>query len=151
MRRIQLFSLLLTFLAAGFDLQAGPAKVVKVLPHRLDREGRHTLSPSLYERDAYQDRLRKHPEECLGLRFDVQWKAEPGAALKLRVELRGAQGRDSTKAMIEGNAIKRGSFSEWSAATLQGDEFRKFGDLVAWRATLWQGDLMVAEQKSFLW
>jgi hypothetical protein len=150
-RWIKLLSLLLGSLAAVSELHAAPVKVVKVLPHHLDREGRHTLSPSLYDRDAYQDHLRKHPEQCSGLRFDVQWKAPPGAAVKLRVELRGSQGRDSTKAVIETNLVKRGSFSEWSAATLTGDEFKKFGDLVAWRATLWQDDLMVAEQKSFLW
>ena len=42
-------------------------KVVKVLPHYLDLEGRHTLSPSLYERDAYQAVLRQHPERRSGI------------------------------------------------------------------------------------
>jgi hypothetical protein len=150
-RPIPLLSLLLTFLTAGPGLHAGTVKLVKVLPHRLDRDGRHTLSPSLYERDAYQDHLRKHPELCSGLRFDVQWKAERGSALKLRVEMRGSQGRDTTKAVIESIAVKRGSFSEWAAVTLKDDEFKKLGELVAWRATLWAGDQVVAEQKSFLW
>ena len=151
MRSITLLPLLLAWLGLAPGLQAAPAKLVKVLPQRLDREGRHTLSPSLYERDAYQDHLRKHPEACSGLRFDVQWKALPGAVLLLRVEMRGAQGKDETKAVIEANVVKRGVFSKWSAATLWGDEFKKFGDLVAWRATLWDGSLMVAEQKSLLW
>ena len=37
---------------------ARPGKISKVLPHWLDLQGRHTLSPSLLERDAYQAKLR---------------------------------------------------------------------------------------------
>ena len=150
-RWIKLVPILFALLLPGVDLFAATAKVVKVLPHRLDRAGRHTLSPSLYERDAYQDHLRKRPEECSGLRFDVQWKADPGAALKLRVEMRGSLGKDSTQAMLESNVTRRGLFSQWSAITLEGEDFKKFGELVAWRATLWDGDVRVGEQKSFLW
>jgi hypothetical protein len=32
-----------------------------------------------------------------------------------------------------------------------GDEYKKLGELVAWRVTLWDGDKLLAEQKSFLW
>ena len=34
---------------------------------------------------------------------------------------------------------------------LEGEEYKKFGELVAWRVTLWDGDKQVGEQKSFLW
>lgn len=130
---------------------AASARVIKVLPHLLDREGRHTLSPSLYERDAYQARLRQHPELRAGLRFDVQWKARPFAELKLRVELRGANGKDPTSATLE-ERVKPGSvFSKWSAVKLAGEEYKKFGDLVAWRVSLWNGATMIGEQSSFLW
>ncbi|RME89825.1 MAG: hypothetical protein D6766_14185, partial [Verrucomicrobia bacterium] len=56
----------LVLLAAGC---AGPSggRIAKVLPHWLDREGRHALAPSLFERDAYQHHLRTHPEERGGL------------------------------------------------------------------------------------
>jgi hypothetical protein len=37
---------------------AKPAKIVKVLPHYVDLEGRIALAPSLFERDAYQAVLR---------------------------------------------------------------------------------------------
>jgi hypothetical protein len=29
--------------------------------------------------------------------------------------------------------------------------YRQFGELIAWRATLWDDDKLLSEQKSFLW
>src|SRR5690348_1436186 len=68
--------LMVTVAAFAFDAEAAGARIIKVLPHLLDRDSRHTLSPSLYERDAYQSFLRKNADQCAGLRFDVQWKAK---------------------------------------------------------------------------
>ena len=39
------------------------AKVIKALPQFLDQQGQSALSPSLFDRDAYQACLRKHPSE----------------------------------------------------------------------------------------
>jgi hypothetical protein len=130
---------------------AAPAKIKKVLTFYLDQEGRQSLSPSLYDRDAYQAELRNHPAKRSGLRFDVQWNASTRAPLRLRVEMRGAKGTESTKAVVETTVAKRGLFSRWEKLPLVGEDYGKFGELVAWRATLWQGDLMVGERKSFLW
>ena len=75
--RTRLLTLSLLFWAAFcLGVHAGPAKILKVLPQYLDEEGRHALSPSLYERDAYQYFLRKNPSKRGGLRFDVNWKAK---------------------------------------------------------------------------
>ena len=49
------------------------SRISKVLPHLLDKQGLHTLSPSLLERDAYQAQLRSNPDQCSGIRFDVKW------------------------------------------------------------------------------
>ena len=54
--------LLVTTLASVEASSARVARITKVLPHLLDDKGRHTLSPSLYERDAYQAELRKNPD-----------------------------------------------------------------------------------------
>ena len=134
--------------AQGF---AAPAKIKKVLWFHLDKEGRQSLSPSLFDRDAYQAELRANPAKRSGLRFDVQWVGPSGADLVLRVEMRGAIGTTNTTSMIQGRLKKRGPFSRWSQLKLAGDDYRKLGELVAWRATLHQGDLQVAEHKSFLW
>jgi len=34
---------------------------------------------------------------------------------------------------------------------MTGEEYKKFGELSAWRASLWDGDKPIAEQASFLW
>jgi len=139
----------------GSAVRAGetPARIVKVLPHRLDLRGRHAISPSLYERDAYQAYLRRNPKECSGLRFDVQWKAklDKPAELKLRLEVLTSQGSGSKPLVLEQAVTARSRRSKWSALTLAGEEFRRVGEPVAWRASLWDQDRLLAEQKSFLW
>src|SRR5262249_50618017 len=129
-------------------------KVIKVLPHYLDLDGLHALTPSLYERDAYQSFLRQHPEKRSGLRVDVQWKAHGPSQtpLKLRVELRGSiKNQRLTQAVLEKEVHPGGWFSHWLSLPLTGEEFKNFGDLTAWHATLWDGDRLLSEQKSFLW
>lgn len=147
-----LCALLLSTLGAA----AASARIIKVLPHFLDQEGRHALSPSLYDRDAYQAKLREHPELRSGMRFDVQWRARIGrpATLKLRLELRGsARGDLPTQTTLETTVRvgRAGVGGGWARLQLTGEEYRKFGDLTAWRATLWDGETLLAEQKSFLW
>jgi len=146
---------MIMLLAFGFcstsSTVAAPAKVKKVLSFYLDNQGRQSLSPSLYDRDAYQAELRRKPAERSGLRFDVQWNAATLAPLTLRVEARGAKGLDTTRVVTEKDVRKKGFFSRWTSLAVTGDEYKKFGELVAWRATLWQGNVLVSEQKSFLW
>jgi hypothetical protein len=136
-----------------FDLQAASAKIIKVLPQYLDWEGRRALSPSLYERDAYQDHLRKHPAERSALRFLVQWKAGKSAPanLNLRVEIRGSKETQGKDIVLERSVKRKAWLSTWSSVTLEGDEFQRAGEVVAWRVSLWQGDQLLADQKSFLW
>jgi hypothetical protein len=136
-----------------FPLDAADARIIKVLPHYLDLEGRHALSPSLYERDAYQEVLRKNPTQRSALRFDIQWKARgvPAAKLKLRLELRTSKNFLLKPLVAEQPVKKRRWLSRWSALKVSGEEFKQMGELLAWRATLWDGEKLLAEQKSFLW
>ncbi len=153
MRRRFFLTLLCCLLAAPSFAIAGSGRVLKVLPHFLDAQGRHSLSPSLYDRDAYQAFLRHHPERRSGLRFDVQWKARGfDTPLKLRIELRGtAKGDLPSQVVLDQEVKPDGWFSHWTALSLMGEEYRKFGDVTAWRVTLWDGDQLLGEQKSFLW
>lgn len=128
-----------------------PARVVKVLPHLTDKQGRIALSPSLYERDAYQAHLRKTPAEQGGLRFDVQWKSILTNTFQLRVEVRGNKGNVGTTAVLQQNVKFTGFLTTWTRLHLQGEDYARIGELSAWRATIWDGDRLVAEQKSFLW
>jgi hypothetical protein len=145
---------LVWLIAFGFCLgvQAGPARIIKVLPHYLDRDGRHTRSPSLYERDAYQAHLRRHPELRSGLRFDIEWRAASARPpLKLRMELRTSQEHLTEPLILESEVKRSRWFSRWSALKVTGKQFQEMGQLIAWRATLWSGERQVAEQRSFLW
>ena len=130
-----------------------PPQIVKVLPHFLDLNGRHTVSPSLYERDAYQADLRKHPEKVSALRFDIQWKSGPHKSgnLKLRLEMIGAKSRPNEIKILEKPVTPNRWWENWSSLALTKEEFHAIGEPTAWRVTLLDGQTVIAEQKSFLW
>lgn len=142
-------------MSVWFSVQAGECKISKVLVHYLDAKGRHSLSPSLFERDAYQDHLRKNPQERSGLRYDIQWKAKakPTQAKNflLRVELRGVKQNAAHLHKIEKAVTKKGGFGNWTSLPLTGADYSSFDEIVAWKVTLWDGDVLQAEEKSFLW
>jgi len=146
-----LIAITLMLVMGGSNVEAGKARISKVLPHLLDEKGRHTLSPSLYERDAYQAHLRANPDLCKALRFDIRWAGLnlKRDALKLKVELRVSGEPNSI--VMERQIKPLGLSGSWSQITLQGEEFKQAGKIIAWRTTLWEGDQEVAELKSFLW
>lgn len=134
--------------------RATEGRIYKVLPQYVDLKGRTSLTPSLYDRDAYQAKLRKNPKERSGLAFKVQWKAEVAdtVPLKLKVEMRGvAEGEIPKEKTIELPVSQRHWYSHWATLTLTGDDYKTFGEVTAWRVTLWDGDQILGEQKSFLW
>ena len=144
--------MLIVLLGSTLAAQAATARVIKVLPHFLDKEGHESLSPSLFERDAYQLMLQKKPALRRGLRFDIQWKGVRHHQYQLRVEARGGQADGkTTQLQLQSPLRPAGFFSQWGAVVLEGDSYRKFGELVSWRVTLWEGDKLVGEQNSFLW
>lgn len=128
------------------------ARVTKVLPHYLDEKGRHTLSPSFYERDAYQDMLRRNPTKVSALRFDVRWTPPAGAgpSLKLRLELRGEK-TGAAPLILEAPVGGAGRGSQWTSLLLDKAAMEKCGAVIAWRARLYHGDGLAAEMQSFLW
>ncbi len=143
------------WLAMALPVHAGDGRVIKVLPEFLDLKGRTSLSPSLYERDAYQAVLRAHPAQCSGVRFFIQWKTK-GALwepLKVRLELRGAAAGNLPKQLVLDLPVDNIAtpFSRWTELTLSGEDYKQFGAVTAWRATLWEGARVLGEQRSFLW
>lgn len=154
MRRLFICLTLVYWFALGLPVQAATGRVIKVLPHFLDLEGHNAISPSLYDRDAYQFFLRQHPEKRSAVRFDVQWKAKGPVrdTIKLRLELRGtAQGNLPRQLVLERSVEPGGWFRHWTSLTLGGDEYKDFGEVTAWRVTLWEKERLLGEQKSFLW
>lgn len=166
MRRTGFIAILSGLLAAAFATAAAggtpqpaaapPAvtgRVLKVLPLFLDRQGHDAISPSLFDRDAYQAHLRQHTNEVSAIRVDVLWKAANAtdAKLTLRAELRGVGDGGLPRLTVLETNVTPGRLRSWTSFKLGGDQFKDFGSLVAWRATLWDGSRLLGEQKSFLW
>jgi hypothetical protein len=153
MRATLILLLTLGLFAVAHAADAVTGRVVKVLPLLLDLQGRTALSPSLFDRDAYQARLREQTNQVSALRYDVQWSAKHAGEnkLKLRVELRGIGAANLPKFKTLETEVAPGFSSRWTSLTLGGDEFKGFGAVTAWRATLWAGEQQLGEQKSFLW
>jgi hypothetical protein len=156
--RVILFLPVFFFLAfAGNELRADSTaptgRVAKVLPLLLDTNNAVAPSPSLFDRDAYQHHLLEETNAITGIRFDVLWKAHNarGLNLKLRVELQGIGTNGLPTRLVLEQTVTPRTFHHWSSLTLAGARYKNFGELAAWRATLWNGDQLLGEQKSFLW
>jgi hypothetical protein len=154
MRWILLWSFALSLAGSG-PVHAAAAKgtIVKVLPHYMDTQGRIATAPSLYERDAYQARLRHRPTECSGIRFDVQWRSQSvdRSRLRFRIELRTSKLDVAKPLTIEAPARGRGFLGRWSSLALTGSEFKEAGEIIAWKVTLLEGENTLAVKQSFLW
>jgi hypothetical protein len=148
--------LLLTGCAAGSAADRKGVRLIKVLPHYLDAQGRHTVNPSLIDRDVYQFELRQNPELRSGLRFDVLWRtwsprSQESAPVTLRLELRGSKA-PAQEPLVMTSALKaRGGYSQWARVRLTEDTYHALGELVAWRVTVWEDENLLAEERSFLW
>ena len=153
MRALLIFLVSLGLIAAAHAADAVTGRIIKVLPLFLDQQGRDATSPSLFERDAYQAHLREHTNEISALRIDVLWKATKATdeKLKIAVELRGVGAGSVPKLKTLEMDVVPGKFSQWTEIPLAGDDYKKFGTVVAWRVTLWNNGRMLGEQKSFLW
>jgi hypothetical protein len=145
----------LGLLLSALPVAGETGRVIKVLPEFLDLQGRTSISPSLYERDAYQAVLREHPERRAGIRFYVQWKTKGPiwAPLKLRIELRGVARGNLPQQLVLEEPLENtgGKYAHWARASLEGFAYKEFGAVTAWRTTLWEGNRLLSEQKSFLW
>ena len=144
----QLAAVLLLLAVLSTANAARPGKISKVLPHWLDQQGRHTLSPSLLERDTYQAKLSADRSLCSGIRFDVKWSKNTSVNVKLQLELRVT---GETKSIVLEQAINPRRRSGWDSITLDGNAFSAIGKIIAWRLRLLDGDMELAGRRSFLW
>ena len=151
-------ALLLLLLSLGVVMAAQAAdtvtgRIVKVLPFLLDQQGRNATSPSLFDRDAYQAFLREHGTNVSAVRFDVLWQATKASEenLKIAVELRGQGTNGAPRLSTLETNVAPSRFRHWAALPLAGPDYQNFGQVIAWRVTLWNGAQLLGEQKSFLW
>ena len=69
----------------------------------------------------------------------------------MRLELRGTtKGNLPGQITLETEGRVTGT-SHWAKILLDGEKYKTFGVMTAWCVTLWSGDQMAGEQKSFLW
>ncbi len=143
----------MVFLVSLLSVEAGSARVIKVLPHYLDLKGRHTLSPSLYERDAYQVQLRNNPDQVSTIRFDINWSARgiKEDNLKMKIEVRGSETSTGEIVVIEESNLKKGFLESWAKIKADREAYKKIGKVVSWKVTIFDGDTEIAHSQSFLW
>jgi hypothetical protein len=152
--RLVLFILLFCAAFAPVKAPAASGRLIKVLPQFLDLKGRNAISPSLYDRDAYQFILRQHPDRRSGLRFATQWKTKGviWGDLAIVVEMRGvAAGALPAQLTVERKVVPRRWLTTWTNVDITGDDYKTLGEITAWRVSLWEGEKFLGEQKSFLW
>jgi hypothetical protein len=154
MRRSSCYLSLLCGFALTLSAEAATGRILKVLPLFRDLKGRTALSPSLYDRDAYQAVLLQHPERRSGIRYAIEWKTSDPAwePLKVQIELRGiAQGGYPRQLVLSEPVKPSGWLGSWTDLVLEEKEYKTLGEVTAWRVTLWEGSTLLGEQKSFLW
>ncbi|HEY1490364.1 MAG TPA: hypothetical protein VGF90_04925 [Verrucomicrobiae bacterium] len=153
MHRFLMMLFLVGSLSAAAAADASTGYIVKMLPLLLDMKGHDAQSPSLYDRDAYQVYLREHTNDVSAIHFDVLWRAVNvgEAKLKLRLELHGIGPDNLPRQTTLEQSVEPHFFRHWTSIPLASDDYKKFGNVVAWRVTLWADDRMLGKQESFLW
>jgi hypothetical protein len=154
MRRSFTWLSMLVLLGLALPAEGATGRVIKVLPFLLDAQGRHSLSPSLYERDAYQAELRQNPQKRSGMLYEVHWKAKGkvSSPLKLQLELRGMAEGNIPRQLVLAKAVASGGwFGHWTGLVLSEQQYKELGEVTAWRVSLWEGERLLGEQESFLW
>ncbi|MDZ4815966.1 MAG: hypothetical protein SGI71_06830 [Verrucomicrobiota bacterium] len=128
-------------------------KIAAVKHLYLDRN----ISPGsvdLHAKYQYQDTLSKNPDQVYGKRFAIHWKGSADhdiPELIVRLELRGLKGNAPTKKTIDFTYRNWVVGSRWTEFDLVGDEYKEFGQLTAWHATVIADGQVVARKKSILW
>jgi hypothetical protein len=148
MRFLALLGLMTMLAGCGTLRSVSSDGLVKVLPHYLDENGRHSQGPLLLDRDLYQAELRSSPELIKAVRYDVSWYG--GGELKLRLEVRSSKANVKPLILEETVQAKR-LRSHWTSIEIAPEQYTALGQPESWRVTLWRGEEMIAEQKSFLW
>ena len=149
---LRIWAVLLVALVSASWAADANARIVKVLHQLVDAEGRVALAPSLFERDAYQVHLRENPELIAGSRFEIQYKAaRKGGPVRLRMEVRGSKTGLGKARLFEAEDLPSRWGKSWARIELDRAASDALGTIIAWRATLWRGDVQLAEQESFLW
>lgn len=145
--------LFLCILLVVTSVQAGSIKIFKVLPHYLDKQNRHSLSPSPFERDRYQSILRADIEKCSTIRFDIQWRNTLSDLenMSITVEIRGNKMGSEPVSFTQKLPSKKSIWSKWTKIKIPEETFHKMDGIGAWRVIIQDGEKTLQEYRSFMW
>lgn len=148
-----LFLLSILVLVRGEDVDGFSVK--KVNHEFLDLEGNATGIIGSFAAKARYQREIESTSQVSGMRFHVLWKAEssPSKGLTVKLETRGLDGnsgKETRQFWVKSYPIGS-SLDGTTVFDITGESWKKQGKMMAWRATLLQGDAVMAERKSFLW
>ena len=132
----------------------GGFAVLKVNRTLLDPLGHETdVVGNLKGEAVYQYALRHDPNRQTGARFHIKWKSPKRAErIRLVLELQGlSTTNESTRATLTANQPDMDGWAEWTTVDITGEQFKKLGEIMAWRVTLYSGDRVMAEQPSANW
>jgi hypothetical protein len=65
--------------------------------------------------------------------------------------MRGLTNNVTRTITIDKPLQKHGRFASWTEVRLEGDDFWNFGQLIAWRVSIWEGEHQLGQLQSFLW
>jgi hypothetical protein len=84
--------------------------------------------------------------------FYVRWRSAPASRLGTgKISQVKFEYRQIGKPDVIGEQTYTPHRDTANVFTVRGEEFRSGGSVSAWRVSLWDGDHLVAEKKSFLW
>jgi hypothetical protein len=155
-RKIFLFAWILLPLAI---LEAKPPsapgyEIMKVNHEFIDLAGETQAEIANWvDRAKYQQAVKKVAHK--GVRFFVHWQV-PSTLMRdltIKIETQGwdSDGGRETQETLVRTYPKIPNYSGWAVLDLEGDRYRDFGRMMAWKVTiLHQGEVM-ATRESFMW
>jgi hypothetical protein len=126
--------------------------VKKVNHEYIDLQGNTTGEIGSFVLKArYQKEIESTPKVS-GMRFHVIWGAPSDNAITVKLETRGLDGdtgKETRQSWTKSYPVDadRGP----AVFDITGESWKKQGKMMAWRATILQGEQVMAQRKSFLW
>ncbi len=157
-RKLAPAALIAIFLLAGCATQntvsRGGFAVLKVNRTLLDNYGYETdVVGNLKGEASYQYSLRHEPNRQSGGRFHIKWRAPKGSTqVRLVLDVRGlTPANETVRDTLSESFADMDGWAEWTTLDIKERQFKRLGEIMAWRVTIYSGDRVMAELPSGNW